>query len=67
VDAYIVRREELYQDTYLMELRPVRGCTSVAVHDFDNDEQALRWIVSHTEREFAEAEGYESQDETEDA
>lgn len=63
--AYIVRRTELCFDNYLCEMRPVRHFTSVTVHDFDSDEQALRWIVGHTEREFAEVEGYEPQDATE--
>ena len=63
--AYIVRRTELCFDSYLCEMRPVRPFTSVTVRDFDSDEQALRWIVGHTEREFAEVEGYEPQDATE--
>ena len=62
--AYIVRRVEMVWNAGLGEVMP--KSETAAIHDFSSDEQALRWIVRHTEREFAELAGYEPQDEAED-
>lgn len=62
--AYIVRRVEMVWNAGMGEVVP--KSETATIHDFSSDEQALRWIVRHTEREFTEVEGYEPQDETEE-
>jgi len=64
VAVYIVRKANRIWDSGFEDM--TTACETATVHDFRDDEQALRWIVRHTEREFAELNGYEPQDETED-